>query len=81
MKSATNRTLILVSELEKKTKDAQARYVKNILTSYDDKSFRVSTQWGITQIEENIYPLLSKLGYSYTKKMPYDSTDGEIISK
>lgn len=81
LNSATNRTLILVSELENKTKDAQARYVKNILTSYDDKSFRVSTQWGIPQIEEKIYPLLSKLGYSYTKKMSCDLTDGEIISK
>lgn len=65
--SATNKTLILASDLRDKSDDSKKRYVKETLTTCDGKTFLVSTQWGIPEIESKIYPLLDKLGYSYSK--------------
>lgn len=65
--SATNKTLILASDLRDKSDDSKKRYVKETLTTCDGKTFQVSTQWGIPEFESKIYPLLDKLGYSYSK--------------
>lgn len=81
LRAATNRTLILVEQLLAKSKDAQTRYVKEPLTTCDNKTFRVSTQWGLPDIERSIYPLLEKLGYTYTK-ISYDELgDNQFLFK
>lgn len=81
LRSSSNRTLILVEELLEKSKDAQTRYVKETLTTCDNKTFRVSTQWGLPDIERSIYPLLEKLGYTYTKISYDELADNQVLFK
>lgn len=81
LRSASNRTLILLEELQEKSKDAQKRYVKDSLSTCDGKTFRVSTQWGLPDIERSIYPLLKKLGYVYTKISYDELTDKQVLFK
>lgn len=81
IRSASNRTLILVEELRLKSEDAQTRYVKEPLTTIDNKTFQVSTQWGLPDLERSIYPLLKQLGYSYTKISYDELTKTQVLFK